>query len=272
MRVLGAFGLASVGGTEGLGFAGLSVGVAILGATTAVWGNLVALHQTNIKRLLAYSSIAHAGYMIMAASLIAGTGGSTQPLVGAILFYLLVYVFMNLGAFTVVALITQQTGQEELSDYTGLIRRCPTLAVLMTLFLFSLFGMPGLGGFMGKIYLMKSMANAGQMGFVLIAVLLLNTLISLYYYMRPVYYMVFMADDEDRPAIVPQGAGVAMLIGCAVVLFWTGLFPATAGEMTKDYAVMIAAQDNRLAPLSNPVATGTVVLPKTVLIDLDGQH
>jgi len=273
IRVLGAFGVASVGESGGLGFAGLSVGIAILGATTAVWGNLVALHQTNIKRLLAYSSISHAGYMMMAASLIAGIGGSAQPLVGAILFYLLIYAFMNLGAFTTVALISQQTGQEDLRDYTGLIRRCPVLAVLLTLFLLSLFGMPGLGGFMGKIYLMKSMADTGQnMAFVLIAVLLLNTLISLYYYMRPVYYMVFVTDNEDRPAIVPQGAGVAILLGCAAMLLWTGVLPATAGKMTFDFAEMTVAQKNQPTPPSNPVATENIVGPKTVLIDLQSEH
>ncbi len=237
VRVLHAFGLTTTSG-DLAGLNGLAVGVAILGGVTATWGNLIALHQTNIKRLLAYSSIAHAGYMIMAASAIAVTGGTAQTAIGSILFYFFVYVFMNLGAFTVAALIVQGTGTEELPGYTGLMRRCPILAVLMTLFLLSLFGMPGLGGFMGKIYLMKSMADAGTAGFVLIIVLLLNTLISLYYYMRPVYFMTLVTDPGDRPGFSPSGAGLAMVLVCAAALLWSGLNPAAMSRVAREYAVL----------------------------------
>ena len=209
--------------------------------------------------------------MLMAASLIAGSGGPTQTLVGAILFYLLVYLFMNLGAFTVVALIAQQTGHEDIRDYAGLTRRSPILAVLLILFLFSLFGMPGLGGFMGKIYLMKSMADAGQMGFVLIAVLLLNTLISLYYYMRPVYYMAFVTDEEDRPRIIPHGAGLAMLFGCVAALLWTGIYPAAAGDMARDFAEMKIVQKNQPVLSSSKMAPGALPT-KTVAFDQEDGH
>ncbi len=241
IRVLCVFGAASVSSSDL--FMGLSIGIAILGAVTATWGNLVALHQTNIKRLLAYSSIAHAGYMIMGASLILVAAdrqwvvtSTAQPsVVGAILFYLVVYLFMNLGAFTVVGMVTQQTGSEELTDYAGLMQRSPLLAVPLTLFLLSLFGMPGLGGFMGKIYLMQAMADAGSGYFVLIVVLLLNTVVSLYYYMRPVYYMAFVPDAQNRPKFLPQGAGLAVLLLCAVAVVWTGVLPK-ANEMARDYA------------------------------------
>jgi len=252
VRVLHAFGLASGTAT----FGGLAVAVAILGGVTATWGNLLALHQSNIKRLLAYSSIAHAGYMIMAASVLAASTHNASAMIGAILFYLFVYLFMNLGAFTVAALVAQTTGSEELSDYAGLIRRSPTLAVLMTLFLLSLFGMPGLGGFMGKIFLMTSMAQAGTAGQVMIVVLLLNTLFSLYYYMRPVYFMVFVDDTQARPAFLARGLGVAMLFGCAGMLLWTGLRPMAVSQAIGDFATLAPVQ---LKQGRSPVATQRVV-------------
>lgn len=220
VRIVDAFsGIAVEGSLIGTG---LAIAVGILGAVTATWGNLAALAQTNVKRLLAYSSIAHAGYMIMGAAA-AVTGH--PDIAAAILFYLLVYMFMNLGAFTVAAIIAEPSGgdSEEIADYTGLSRRSPALAVLMSLFLLSLFGMPGLGGFLGKIALMKAMITLGPGGFALLAVLLLNTLVSLYYYMRPIYYMYLARDEQARPAFVPSGAGVALLGLCALGVLWTGL-------------------------------------------------
>ncbi len=217
LRVLLAFGAAAVPHSEE--FIGLGAGVAILGAVTATWGNLAALHQTQIKRLLAYSSIAHAGYMIMAAAMVVfqGRAGFPNPAASAILFYLLIYLFMNMGAFTVAALVAQHAGTEDIREYAGMIRRSPLLTVMLSLFLLSLFGMPGLGGFMGKIYLATSMTKAGVPGFVLVAVLFINTLLSLYYYVRPVYYMVFVPDTQNsgrRSSVQP--AGVLLLAVCLV--------------------------------------------------------
>ncbi len=230
----------------------LAVGLAIVGAVTATWGNLVALHQTHIKRLLAYSSIAHVGYMIMAASLLplgaASPGGAVPDVISAaLLFYLTIYLFMNFGAFTVAALLAQRSGplnntpgSHDIRDYAGLIHRSPVLAVMLSLFLLSLFGMPGLGGFMGKVYLMAIMAT-GPFGFVLIAVLLFNTLLSLYYYMRPVYYMMFVPDVEARPAISVGPLALVLLALCALALLWTGLLPGGAGDLAGDYAAIITA-------------------------------
>lgn len=213
----------------------LFVAVGIMGGVTATWGNLVAFHQDNIKRLLAYSSIAHAGYMIMGVSLIAITAPA-QPNgpAGVILFYVFVYMFMNLGAFTVAAIIANATGSENIRDYTGLIRRSPLLATLMAVFLLSLFGMPGLGGFTGKLFLGLAMADKQFTGLVLAAVLLLNTLISLYFYMRPIYYMFLVSDDKDRPSFQPRGAAVVLLATCAVALVWTGILPNDPKNRTRD--------------------------------------
>lgn len=225
-------------------FSGVGVGIAIIGAITATWGNLVALHQTNIKRLLAYSSISHAGYMIMAASIILLTGSAetVQSAITAVLFYLVVYMFMNLGAFTIAASIQVQQNTEDIRDYAGLSRRSPFLAALLAVFMFSLFGMPGLGGFMGKIFLMQSMADVGPAGFVLIAVLLINTLISLAYYMKPIYYAYFTADTQSRPSVFAPPAVLLMLVVCVVVLAWTGLMPGRANTFARAHASLLAHQ------------------------------
>jgi len=242
LRILQVFGAAGVAAGDPL--LPLAVAVAILGGITATWGNLVAFHQENIKRLLAYSSIAHAGYMIMAASAVIfahapGTQLVAEDVASAILFYLLVYLFMNLGAFTVAAVMARHEGTESIRDYAGLLTRSPTLAVLLMLFLLSLFGMPGLGGFLAKVSLMSAMAGIGTGGILLVAVLLLNTLLSLYYYLKPIYYMAFQADPTGRPALVPGPAVLALLIFCAGVLLLTGLWPAAAGNLAADHGVML---------------------------------
>ncbi len=249
VRVLSSFGMAAAGaGPQGTDlFLGVAVGIGILGAITATWGNLVAYHQNNIKRLLAYSSIAHAGYMIMAASLVAiagrQLGGDTEVtarlLAGAILFYLLVYAFMNMGAFTVAAAIAQRTGSEDIRDYASLLKRSPLLAVLLSIFLLSLFGMPGLGGFMGKVFLATAMKGAGLGSMVLIAALLINTLLSLYYYIRPIYYMILVPDDADRPSFTPRSPVTALTGLCAVVIVLTGIFPGYANRLANDYGVLL---------------------------------
>ena len=163
------------------------------------------------------------------------------PVAGVLLFYLLVYAFMNLGAFTVAAVIIQRTGAQDIRHYAGLARRSPLLAGLMALFLLSLFGMPGLGGFIGKFWLARAMAQAGPIGFVLIAALLANTMLSLYYYLRPVYHMFLVKEECERPAFAASPAGLAILLACALPLLWTGLLPGAADRMTRDFATLASA-------------------------------
>ena len=229
---------------------GLAIGVAIFGAITAFWGNLMAFHQNHLRRLLAYSSIAHAGYMIMTAAVVV-VAHRPQLVWSAILFYLFVYMFMNLGAFTVGALIAKRTGSEDIRDYAGLIRRSPVVSALMAIFLLSLFGMPGLGGFWAKIFLMIAMAQLGVAGYILIAVILINTLLSLYYYLRPVFYMTMAADDGKRPVFAVGGSGLAMLLICAAMLLWTGIVPGYANRLTSDYATLVP--DDSAQPNTQPI-------------------
>ncbi|MDX1681671.1 MAG: NADH-quinone oxidoreductase subunit N [Phycisphaeraceae bacterium] len=256
LRITQSFGLAG-------DFPALAAGLAIIGGVTATWGNLVALQQTHVRRLLAYSSIAHAGYMIMAVSLLAVAGPEArQAISAAILFYLLVYLFMNLGAFTVAAVIADREGTENLESYAGLLKRSPALSIGLGLCLLSLFGMPGLGGFSAKLLAMGAMVNVGTVGLVLVVVLLLNTLISLYYYLRPIYFMVLVEDQQDRPAFVPAAGALALLVVCVAALFWTGLLPGSASDLTSDHGATLDATHIE-APVETPVAEATTPLIST---------
>lgn len=148
--------------------------IAVLAVLTMTFGNTVALRQTNIKRLMAYSSIAHAGYMIMAMVVFNAQGFH------AILFYLVIYMIMNLGAFWVIINMTNKLGSDEISAFKGLGYRAPYSAIALAIFLFSLTGLPPLAGFIGKVYLFAAVIK-GE--WYLLAVLgVLNSVISLYYY------------------------------------------------------------------------------------------
>lgn len=170
--------------------ASVGVGVAVIAMLTVTFGNLAAFAQTNLKRLLAYSTIAHAGYMLMGLAVITKTGAA------AVLYYLAAYVAMNLGAFGVVALIRNATGSEDISAVRGLVKRNPVLAVTMTLFLASLLGLPPLAGFAGKFQVFAAVYEAartasasappgvGTVFYVLLGVGAVNTAVSAYYYLK----------------------------------------------------------------------------------------
>lgn len=200
----------------------LAIILGVLGAVTATVGNLGAFVQNNIKRLLAYSSIAHAGYMLCALSLLVkhdapvvgidGTNAAAQ----AILLYLAVYLFMNLGAFTVAAVIGRQTGSEDIRDYADMRRRSPLLAFCMSIFLFSLVGLPPLAGFAAKLNVMYVLGHNGGWWWALVAIIGLNTIFSLYYYVR-VIRMMYLS-SSDAPAFFPNPLGGAIAIGCAAML------------------------------------------------------
>jgi len=150
--------------------------VAVISAATMTYGNLVALRQTNVKRMLAYSSIAHVGYLLMGFVLLSDAG------LAAILFYLLVYTLMNLGAFFFVVAVNNHLKSEELADYAGLGYRLPWAGVMMVVFLASLTGVPPFAGFVGKLYLFTAVMDRQWFWLVIIAGL--NSVISLYYYFR----------------------------------------------------------------------------------------
>lgn len=190
----------------------------IMAALTMTTGNIVAIAQSNIKRMLAYSSIAHAGYVLVA--LVAGKESG----VSSALFYLLAYTFMNIGAFTVViALGRKEEENTNLDDYSGLGTRHPWLAIFMMLFMLSLAGFPPTAGFMAKFYVFSAAVKSGYIGLVIIGVL--NSLVSVYYYLRIVVIM-FMRPPlpEAKPISLPLGSVLVLLISTWGVL-QMGIFP-----------------------------------------------
>ena len=220
VRLTSAFGA-----IEGAEFNGLASAVAVVGGITAFIGNLAAIKQTNLKRLLAYSSISHAGFMISAAGLVAIQGESKVSIESAILFYLLIYMFMNLGAFTCVALIKKHTGGEELNDIKGFFKRSPMLASLFIVCLMSLFGMPTAGGFMAKFYLFTSLEATPNAAIFMIIILLINTLISLFYYIKPAAIMIFKQDEQEQGPVFPAWSTLSIVAVMAAMIMWTGINP-----------------------------------------------
>ena len=187
--------------------------VVVLAATTMTLGNLVALTQDNVKRMLAYSSIAHTGYMLV--GLAAFAGGQASGL-EALLYYGAAYAFMNLGAFAVIAALQKRAGvTSNLNTFAGLVRREPALTFLMTLFLLSLTGIPPTAGFFAKFLLIKSAVEAGGWVGFLAVLLVLNAAAAAFYYLRVVVYM-FMRDPVSEGPTLRHGA-----------LLWSGLAAAT---------------------------------------------
>lgn len=210
--------------------------VGVLSAVTMTLGNLTALAQTNLKRLLAYSSIAHAGYILMGLSAASATG------VQAVMIYLLVYLVMNLGAFLVVIYVADATGSESILDYRGLARRNPFPAVAFAIFLFSLTGIPPFAGFAGKWYvfyaLFERIPGPGGGWYALLALVgAVNTAISLYFYVRIVRAMFIdppFAEDPS-PLRAPRGYGVLLGAFSALILvfglWWRPMIDWTAASL-----------------------------------------
>ena len=195
----------------------------VLAALTMTLGNLVALTQDNVKRMLAYSSIAHTGYMLV--GLAAYAAGVMQGLEG-LLFYGAAYAFMNLGAFAVIAALQKRPGvSSRLETFAGLGRREPALGILMALFLLSLTGIPPTAGFFAKAYVILAAVQAGGWLTVLAVIAVLNAAAAAFYYLRVIVYM-YMRDPTGEPAPVAHGAllrlGLAITAVMTVIL---GLFP-----------------------------------------------
>lgn len=204
--------------------------LAVLAAVTCTFGNLAAYGQTNIKRLLAYSTIAHAGYMIMAVAaavqLAGGNAESARDAVSALLFYITVYVFMNLGAFAIVAFLRNAIGSEEIADYSGLIRSAPLTGVALTAILVSLIGLPPLAGFVGKFAIFAALVDAGGPWMIALLVIAgLNTAISLVYYLRVAKIVCIDPEPETRP-VVSVGllpATYVLIVALPVIVY--GILP-----------------------------------------------
>src|SRR5262245_24457436 len=184
----------------------------LVSVLTMTVGNVAALTQTNMKRLLAYSSIAHAGFIMMGVVALSANGAR------AMMIYLLAYVFMNLGAFLVVTLVHAHDGTFDLRDYPGLYRRAPGLTVAMAIFLLSLMGIPPLVGFMGKLYVFAAVIEKGYGWFALAGAL--NAAVAGLYHARVLTTIILEAGNEDKAPLklaLPDAAWVAVLAAANVV-------------------------------------------------------
>jgi NADH-quinone oxidoreductase subunit N len=191
-----------------------------LAIATMVAANLMALPQDSVKRMLAYSSIAHAGYLLVALTAANVIG------VAAFLYYLVVYTLMTMGAFAVVYMVAHKHELRlGLAEYSGLGWRAPLVGITMTVFLLSLAGVPPTGGFWGKFAILRAIVERG--GIELAVILVLTSLVSYYYYLRVAWYMWFReaADGAVAPVVVSRGVG-AVLVVAAVAVLLIGIFPA----------------------------------------------
>ena len=210
---------------------------AVLAAIGMTVGNIVAIPQTNIKRMLAYSSIAQAGYLIIGIATMGLASASSQLGQSSLLFFLTGYAVTNLGAFIAVIAISNKVGSDRISDYDGLSKRSPLLALALTLCLISLTGIPPTAGFMAKFYIFSSAVQHGLLWLVVIAVL--NSVVSAYYYLRVVKVMWF--NEPKFKGTVPSSTflHIALIACCAGVIF-LGVLPNYCMKLADIAAKMFA--------------------------------
>lgn len=197
------------------------IGLSIL---TMTLGNFIAISQVNIKRLLAYSSIAQAGYILMGLAVSNDTG------IHGVLIYLAVYALTNLGAFAAIVAASNQLQSDDLVAYSGLSKKSPFLAAMLTVFLLSLAGIPPLAGFIGKFYVFASAIQAGFAGFAVVAVL--NSAVAAFYYFKIVRVM-YLVEPENNEAIRPSFSSVLALCVLLAGTFLLGIFPSPLIDIVK---------------------------------------
>lgn len=202
--------------------------LAVIAALTLILGNVVALAQHNIKRMLGYSSIAHAGFILMG---LAAASKSDQGM-SAALFYMFAYVFTNLGAFAIIVTVERRDGQGvNIEDYKGFYKRSPLLALALAFFMLSLTGIPPTGGFTAKFGVFGAVIQADMTWLAIVAVI--TSIISAYFYLRVVYYS-FMFDSPDSTQIrIPAFAAAAVIIG-VLITFLLGVYPNPVIELARE--------------------------------------
>jgi NADH-quinone oxidoreductase subunit N len=189
----------------------------VLAAASMIAGNVLAVIQTNVKRMLAYSGIAHAGYLLM------GLASATADGLAAVLFYLFIYLFMSVGAYGVIIALSQGGREcQSIDDFAGLASRRPGLAAAMSLFLLALAGIPGTAGFMARFYLFAAAVNADQIALVLIGVV--TSVISLFCYLRLPIAMYMRPASQGR-APEPSSSELVVLAVCVAAVLYFGFFP-----------------------------------------------
>jgi NADH-quinone oxidoreductase subunit N len=265
------------GAVGGVGNGGWVLILGAIAALTMTYGNLAALAQRNLKRLLAYSSIAHAGYMlvgVLAAAVTVRSGSSANQTAGSVLFYLVVYSMTTVGAFAAAAWLVRDRGRDDLADLDGLGYRSPGLAACIVVLMLSLIGMPPLAGFFAKLYMFMEVLNAESAAratlLVLVIVALVNSVISAFYYARVLRAMFLRrpeADQTPAPDAAPPPRGVAWPIALAtLVAVGFGLYPTPLVESMRAAAAAMLAINlppvEKDAPGSPAAETEVAPLPR----------
>ena len=204
--------------------------IGVLAVVTMTMGNLVAIQQKSIKRMLAYSSIAHAGYMMLALPVL------SMEAVESVMIYLFIYVLMNLGAFFIVIFVKNKTGGESFEDFEGLGWKMPIVGAFMTLFMLSLTGLPPTAGFVGKLYIFKTLVGAGSEFLWLVVAGGVNSVISLYYYFHVVKVM-FLGGKRSDVITYPPSTMFGLMIFTAVPSLLLGLYWNPLASWVKDSLV-----------------------------------
>jgi NADH-quinone oxidoreductase subunit N len=222
----------------------------LISAITILYGNLCAIPQRNVKRLLGYSSIAHAGYLLLGVAAFSHDGQA------AILYYLSGYLFAVLAAFTVICLVMRQVDGEDITSLAGLNQRSPLLAATMSMAMVSLAGIPPLAGFFGKFLLLKAVIEKGAMEpayYWLAFIALAGVVISLYYYFGIIRAIYWSRDLADTSVIAPSKPIRGVIYACIAGMLFLGIFPGPAVNWTSDATALLQPSSSvRTASHSGP--------------------
>lgn len=207
-----------------------TTGIASIAVVTMTLGNFMAINQTNIKRLMAYSSIAHTGYILTGLVIL------TQNGTAGIIFYLITYLFMNFGAWSAIEIFINKTGKDSIKDLNGLIKSQPLLSIGLTLCLLSLAGIPFTAGFFGKFFLFSAIATANINNyFWLLLIALVNTVISVYYYLRIINAMILKPCEQEhvQDIIKPSLSLKAVFVSSVIITILLGFFASPVLSISK---------------------------------------
>lgn len=202
--------------------------LAIIAGATMIIGNTIALRQRNIKRMMAYSSIAHAGYLLVAFV------AFSYFMMDAIWFYLVAYLFMSLGFFAILQVITQKSDSEDISQFAGLYKRSPVLAVALGVFILSLAGIPGTAGFIGKLEIFIGAFVTSPSHYVLASIMIATTVVSYFYYFGILTQMFFRPVADDTKIKLPTGVLIVVIVAVVGTIGF-GIFPGVAFEFIQQF-------------------------------------
>jgi NADH-quinone oxidoreductase subunit N len=205
------------------GYGTIKVLIIALSVLSMIVGNIIAIPQTNIKRMLAYSGISHAGYILI------GVVSNTKTGISAVLFYLLLYIFANVGAFGAITAFSNVTGKDDMKDFSGMWKRSPFIAATLLISLLCLAGIPPAAGFIGKFYMFSEAVKQGYLWMAFLAMGM--SVISIYYYIMVIRVMLMEEANDSSPIVIPFSLKVVMIISIIMILLM-GLYPGPITSWT----------------------------------------